>query len=286
MTKLGPYHFKFQKGFPETTEKIVAIDTEWAKNWKAKEKFVPFCLALHSIYLPQKENFPIMDIDDLCMDSELYFRSENDTIQDYIDKAECIISKYINSSTLLVGHQLTSDIYTFLHSSSKDLIGLSSLITGFRERNQPDSTKKIRVADTRYDIKNRVTGNGSEKLRNVSLRLKIFGVQTELDTISLTRMYNEFLVDKDDLKREKLTVMNWRHAFQTALIWVVDSLEKPVFNSRFNGKFLVTNDIIFEMGKSKINYLSSEQYNFTRSLDGISNYVQKYCPDIDMEGLL
>ena len=114
MIQLGPYHYKFKKGVPKTKNRIVAIDTEWAKNWKADEKFVPFCLAVHSIYLPEQYAFSLVNIDSLCMETELYFRSTDDTVQDYIDKAELIFSRYVNDSTLFVGHQVTSDLHTFI----------------------------------------------------------------------------------------------------------------------------------------------------------------------------
>ncbi|MFC1615416.1 hypothetical protein ACFL2L_01315, partial [Patescibacteria group bacterium] len=71
MKHLGNFHFKFRQGVKKGNNRIVAIDTEWAKNWRNAEKAIPFCGSCHSIYLDGVQE--IIDIDNLCMESELYF---------------------------------------------------------------------------------------------------------------------------------------------------------------------------------------------------------------------
>lgn len=275
-------YYRFTYGNPVGKELIVSIDTEWAKNWSSKEKFVPFCITIHSVYLQDIQN-EIIDIDNLNMESELYFRSKRDTTQDFIDRVEKMLEKYINNDGVtLIGHQLSSDLHTLVQCSQKKLDNVEYLIQQFKVRKskkgQIHNENNFKVADTRYDIKNRILGD--EKLRNVSLRLKIFAIQTELDKMSLTKMYNTYLEDYDLQKMQKLQTMNWRHAFQTSLVWLVDSVysNKVLYNKKFNLDFLVTNDIMFEMGKNHIAYLNSIEYQRTRNLEGILDYVKKYHP--------
>jgi hypothetical protein len=282
---MNNYHFKLSTGIKNSHDRIVAVDTEWAKNWKADEKIVPFCTSVHIIYPEVTGN--IIDIDKLCMESELYFRNKYDSTQDYINMVESIFAQYVDDSTLLIGHQLSSDLHTLVQCSKIKLDTVEHLISCFRSRKLNKQNKGFKVADTRYDIKSRVVGNGSEKLRNVSLRLNIFAIQNEINKISLTKMYNQYVLDSDDEKREKLMVLNWRHAFQTALVWLVDFADNmQPYNSKFKANFLVTNDIMYEMGKGKFKYLDTEDYKHSRSIGGVREYVSKYAPQINLEDLL
>lgn len=277
MNSLGEFHFKLRKGNrPSGKKRIVAIDTEWAKNWKAEEKVVPFCCSFHTIYLDDITD-PIV-LEDPCMESEMYFRSKRDSTQDYIDKVEKILSSYINEDTLFVGHQLSSDLHTFVQNSTKRLDSLSLLIESLRLRKNKNTDRRVlNVMDTRYDIKNRLRGNGGEKLRNVSLRCKVYAIQNELNEMSLTKMYNQYILDGDVLKREKLSVMNWRHSFQTSLICLLDmNPGYSIYNKKFDDNFLVTNDIMQEMGKDAFNYINSDEYNHSCTLEGIKEYCKKY----------
>ena len=72
-------------------------------------------------------------------------------------------------------------------------------------------------------------------------------------------LYNLYSDDNDPLKREMLTILNWRHAFQTTLVWLIDYMDATPFNKKFNKEFLVTNDIIHEMGKGHFSYLNSAE---------------------------
>lgn len=281
MDKLGKYHYKYKIGKKTTDYRIVAIDTEWAKNWKSEIKTDPFCLCIHSIYFDFNEKIKTINLDDLYMESELYFRNDNESMQEYIDISDLLISKYLNKKTLFLGHQISSDLHTFINCSKRQLTSISQLVNLCKNRKTKKLGEYPNIADTRYDIKQRITGNGQEKLRNVSLRLKVFAVQNELNKLSLTKMYNLYSKeDHDTLKREMLSIMNWRHAFQTALVWMVDFTEGSVFNSKYNREFLVTNDIIYEMGKNDFEYLKSKEYIDSTLLKGIYNYVNKYYPEM------
>lgn len=269
------FYFHCTQGIKTGPQRIAAIDTEWAKNWRAAEPIVPFCSCIHSIYTSGLTN--VLDIDHLHMETELYFRSLDESTEEYAQTVDNLLSHYIDPSTTLVGHQISTDLHTLRRCSGLDLPSVNHLIGSFATRKGADADSSPKVADTRYDIRNRVRADGGEKLRNVSLRFKIYAVQTELDEMSLTKMYNEYVLEKRDEKREKLQILNWRHAFQTALVWMVNSFDgRELWNQRFKERFLCTNDIIFNMGNQHFTYLNSEAYRETLSLNGILSYVRKY----------
>jgi hypothetical protein len=105
-------------------------------------------------------------------------------------------------------------------------------------------------------------------------------VQNELNMLSLTKMYNEYSSDNDPVKREMLTVLNWRHAFQTALVWLVDCMDIVPYNKKHEGHFFVTNDIIYKMGREHFDYLNSLEYSRSRTIEGICEYVKRYYPSL------
>jgi len=273
------YYYHLVAGsIPHDASRLVALDIEWAKNWRAVEKIVPFCACLHSIYLTP--TIQLLDADAMSMESQLLFRGNSQTTQDFVSEVDRLLTPHVRSKCTMLGHQLSSDLHTLRQCSHLPLVGVSDLIDKFRNRHTKDSTGAgASVGDTRYDLVSRVTGNGAEKLRNVSLRLGVIAVQTEIDGSSVTRMYNEYVTDSDPLKRQKLQVMNWRHAFQTALVWAVDSLPGVRRFSRLLGDgALTTNDALHRMGKEHIEYLSSEEFERTRSKAGTREYIARYSP--------
>lgn len=92
-------------------------------------------------------------------------------------------------------------------------------------------------------------------------------------------MYNLYDEDGDKVKREMLTILNWRHAFQTALVWLLDYADVKPFNKKHSKPFVVTNDIIHEMGKDYFEYLNSTEYMQSMTVEGIYEYVDKYYPE-------
>jgi len=276
------YHLKLQYNSKKGIKRIVSLDTEWSKNWRAVEKFVPFSMSIHSIFYDDEIVGNEINIENLYMESELYFRSNDDTSDSFIKKIDLILQNYIDDNTTFVGHQISSDLHTLKQCSKNKLDTVEYLINTFKTRKitKEDlfNKDKFSVADTRYDIPSRIKGD--EKLRNVSLRLNIFAVQNELNEMSLTKMYNTYLIDNDTTKSEKLLVLNWRHAFQTSLVWLVNGVytHKPVFNSRYNKRLLLTNDIIYKMGNEQIPYLRTNEYVSSMKYDEIKKYVIKYNP--------
>ena len=88
------HKFKFEFGKPKGQKRIVSLDIEWAKNWRAKEKFVPFCVSIHSIYYDDRDNSSNLNLYNLYMKSELYFRKPNDTSSSFVEHVDKILGSY------------------------------------------------------------------------------------------------------------------------------------------------------------------------------------------------
>lgn len=278
----GKYFYKFSNGVQRGTNRIVAIDTETAKNWRAQNKFIPFCASFFSIYYDNMNTDSQLNIEDLYVECEIYFRDETHDTAHYLSTVNDMIGKYLNSdNTTIVGHQLSSDLFSLKNLANETLDNVESLIIGFKNRKN-DTAGSFKVADTRYDIPSRVLGD--EKLRNVSLRLNIFAIQNELDKASLTKQYNQYLIDGDKAKRERLIIMNLRHAFQTALVWLCDNVypNKNLYTSKLGLGFITTNDIISNLCKSTIGHISTDEYIETLNTSNIYSYIQKYMPNHDI----
>ncbi len=273
----GRYYYKFSNNAKWGTCRIVAIDTETAKNWRSTIKFIPFCASFFSIYYDSKNINQAIDIENLYIECEVYFRDNEHSTSDYLKNVNNMIGRYLNSpvKTTIVGHQLTIDLFSLKNMSSEKLDNVELLIERCKKRKMQENDN-LQVDDTRYDIQNRIIGE--EKLRTVSLRLNIFAVQNELEKLSLTKQYNKYIGDNDTLKRERLIIMNLRHSFQTALVWLRDAVYSEESNI-YKSNFITTNDMIYKLCKKSIGYVSTSEFSETLDRTKILSYVRKYMPE-------
>ncbi|MCL5093568.1 MAG: hypothetical protein M1355_00305 [Patescibacteria group bacterium] len=266
------YKFSFNGGIDLKNDnlKIVAIDLEWAKNWRAVDKTVPFCFTLHAIELPDSNSSDC--IRSFKMSAHSLFKKENEKVTDFLVRVDRMIGRFITDKTLVIGHQISSDLHTMRQHSDIELSIVNLLIDKLKLRKV--NRELPSVFDTRYDINSRILGQ--EKLRDVSIRLGIKAIQFELNKgLSLTKLYNNYLKTKDKKLKEKLIVLNWRHAFQTALVYLVDQ-----FCSKSSCKNcikeLITNPIMKEMAMNQISYIDDELYLSSLTEEGINRYVALY----------
>ena len=197
--------------------KCISLDTEWTKNYKIKNGNKPFAFSI--IFFND-------DIDSLDIINEsLQFKF----ISVYVDNEEefpqliNLLNEYLDSSkfNLLLGHQVISDLHTFVHYSehynnitSDNII---KWISFFKDRND-----NKRIFDTRFDIKNRLTIK-SRRLVDICFDMKIKNQkdlykQPELNK-SMTALHRDFIQNNDDSIREKLSVMNIRHNLSSILVY-------------------------------------------------------------------
>jgi hypothetical protein len=274
------YHFELNpEKYKDYRLVIVSIDLEWAKNWKAVTKMVPFCFASHIIYLPSKSHNIIECINSLKMVADVFFRGFNETITEFLQRIDKFIeTQLIHKNTVVVGHQINSDLYCMIQNSLENLPCIKKIIERFKERRKKNKViDDFNVFDTRYDIQNKV--KGKERLRDVSLRLKVYAIQFEIsNSLSLTKLYNLYMKDRDPEKMEKLIILNWRHAFQTALVYLVDQIcpSLKCYSSSCKKSYLTTNNIIYKMAHGYIKYVKSGDYLYSMSPKGIKKYLELY----------
>lgn len=197
--------------------KCISLDTEWTKNYKVKNGNKPFAFSI--IFFNE-------DIDDKDIINEsLNFKF----ISVYVDNDEefpiliNMLNKYLdaNKFNLLLGHQIISDLHTFVHYSEHyeniNSDNIAEWISYFKDR-----VNNQRIFDTRFDIKNRLKTK-SRRLVDVCFDMKIRNQkdpykQPELNK-SMTALHREFIETNNIKIREKLSVMNIRHNLSSILVY-------------------------------------------------------------------
>lgn len=238
--------------------KCISLDTEWTKNYKIKNGNKPFAFSI--IFF--NDDIEKMDI----INEKLQFKF----ISVYIDSAEefpqliNLLNEYLDSSKfkLLVGHQVISDLHTFVHYSEHynniNSNNINKWISYFKDRKNNN-----RIFDTRFDIKNRLTTK-SRRLVDVCFDMKIRNQkdpykQPELNK-SMTALHREFIQNKDNSIREKLSVMNIRHNLSSILVY-------ELYKSNiFLEKFININKILYINLKPYFNYVKTDTFKDIMSI--------------------
>lgn len=230
----------------------ISLDTEWTKNYKIKNGNKPFAFSI-IFFNDDIENLDIIN-------ERLQFKF----ISVYVDNEEefpqliNLLNKYLDSSkfNLLLGHQVISDLHTFVHYSEHyDNISSNNIakwISYFKDRKNNN-----RIFDTRFDIRNRLTTK-SRRLVDVCFDMKIRNQkdsykQPELNK-SMTALHREFIQNQDYSIREKLSVMNIRHNLSSILVY---ELYK---NNLFLEKFININRILYKNLNTYFNYVETDTF--------------------------
>lgn len=230
----------------------IAIDTEWTKNYKIKNGNKPFNFSIIffnndiKIYNIKKQVLSFKFI-------SLYIENENE-IPNLIN----ILNSYIvfDNFKLLIGHQVISDLYTFIyyskHYTNIDVSNIQKWLDHFKDR-----INNHKIFDTRFDIKNWLN-NPSRRLVDICYEMKIkkqkdLYKQPELKK-SMTAMHNEYINGHNDLIRQKLSVLNLRHNLSTLLVYQL-YLNKIKLN-----KYININKILYKNLKNYFSYIKSEEF--------------------------
>ncbi len=238
--------------------KCISLDTEWTKNYKIKNGNKPFAFSI--IFF--NDDIESLDI----INESLHFKF----ISVYVDNEEefpqliNILNEYLDSSkfNLLLGHQVISDLHTFVHYSEHynniTSDNILKWISFFKDRN---NNKKI--FDTRFDIKNRLTIK-SRRLVDICFDMKIKNQkdlykQPELNK-SMTALHRDFIQNNDDSIREKLSVMNIRHNLSCILVY--ELYKKNLFLE----EYININRILYKNLKSYFKYIETENFKNIMSI--------------------
>jgi hypothetical protein len=134
--------------------------------------------------------------------------------QDLISSADTAAAQMLGQADIVAGHQLCSDLAVVQRAARTPLPAVTRLREAWHGRAAPG---RLRVIDTRYDTAGMLTG-ASRRLVDVCGELGLDVTQPELRAISMTALHRRWLENGDSTAREKVSVLNLRHALSTALL--------------------------------------------------------------------
>ena len=197
---------------PAGTLLAAAIDVEWSKNYRVRGGNVPFCYSV--AWLPLSGEVVTPGTFGFWYTSA-YVHGTDET-GDLVASADSALLKILEHADLIAGHQLSSDLAVLAAAVGAPLLGVTAAQVAWRRRGQllPDGP---RLLDTRYDTRH-VLQRASRRLVDVCAELRLEVTQPELRGTSMTALHRRWLEHVETSAREKITVLNLRHALSTALV--------------------------------------------------------------------
>ena len=197
---------------PQGTLLAAAIDVEWSKNYRVRGGNVPFCYSVTWLTLPHQHARP----------GTAGFRYTSAYVQDASEtgdlaaSADRALRHALDHASLIAGHQLSSDLAVLAAAARAPHPGITAAQTAWRRRRQHDPGGP-RFLDTRYDT-GHILRCASRRLVDVCADLNLDVTQPELRGTSMTALHRRWLEQAEAAAREKITVLNLRHALSTALV--------------------------------------------------------------------
>lgn len=201
---------------------LIGFDAEWTKNYKIKNGNVPFCFSLVSL-VQDEVNYSCLDAGTLKFRYvQLYCESHEESrelVLQFNSYAEQVIDSL--NSCILCGHQMSSDLSVLTNYAR--FLGVTELSSIEKLKNYWHGRKysgNSCVFDTRYDIRQTFLGH-SRRLVDMSNDFLLDVTQPELGHVSMTKLHNDYVANKKDDIRERISVMNIRHSLcATILYWL------------------------------------------------------------------
>jgi hypothetical protein len=191
---------------------VAAVDVEWSKNYRIRGGNVPFCYSVVWLALPA---------DDAGLEAARFWYTSA-YVQDASEGAELVagadaaLACLMHHASLIAGHQLCSDLGVLAAAGPPSRPAVVAAATAWRQRRAEPSSQP-RFLDTRYDAGHLLTCQ-SRRLVDVCADLRLDVTQPELRGTSMTALHRRWLQDGDVTAREKITVLNLRHALSTAMV--------------------------------------------------------------------
>jgi len=197
---------------PAGTLLAAAIDVEWSKNYRVRGGNVPFCYSVAWLALSGEDVTPGTFG---FWYTSAYVHGTDET-GDLVAGADSALLKILEHADLIAGHQLSSDLAVLAAAADARLLGITAAQVAWRRRGQllPHGP---RLLDTRYDTRH-VLQRASRRLVDVCAELCLDVTQPELRGTSMTALHRRWLEHAETSAREKITVLNLRHALSTALV--------------------------------------------------------------------
>ena len=135
---------------------------------------------------------------------------------DLVAEADAALACLMQHASLIAGHQLCSDLGVLAAADAASRPAVAAAVAAWRRRREEFSGQP-RFLDTRYDA-GHLLACRSRRLVDVCADLRLEVTQPELRGISMTALHRRWLELGDVTAREKITVLNLRHALSTALV--------------------------------------------------------------------
>ncbi len=193
---------------------LAAIDVEWSKNYRVRGGNVPFCYSVVWLALPADDASTGLEATRFWYTSA-YVQDAGERA-DLVAGADAALACLMKQASLIAGHQLCSDLGVLAAADTASRPAVAAAATAWRQRREKPSSQP-RFLDTRYDA-GHLLACQSRRLVDVCADLRLDVTQPELRGISMTALHRRWLESGDVTAREKITVLNLRHALSTAMV--------------------------------------------------------------------
>jgi hypothetical protein len=191
---------------------LAAIDVEWSKNYRIHGGNVPFCYSVTWLTLPRTD----ANLDELPFwYISAYVQDASETSK-LVASADQTLTGILEHGELIAGHQLSSDLAVLASAARSPAPGVAAAQDAWRARRQERPAAQC-IIDTRYDTSHVLTC-ASRRLVDVCADLRLDVRQPELRGTSMTALHRRWTETGDVAAREKISVLNLRHALSTALV--------------------------------------------------------------------
>ena len=197
---------------PPGTLLAAAIDVEQSKNYRARGGNVPLCYSVAWLALSREDAAPGSFG---FWYTSAYVHGTSET-GDLVTSADSALLKTLKCTSPIARHQLSSDLAGLAAAADAPLLGVTAAQVGWQRRGQllPGGP---RLLDIRYDTEH-LLQRASRQLVDVCTEQDLDVTQPELHGTSMTAVHHRWLKRDETLAREKITVLNLRHALSTALV--------------------------------------------------------------------
>ena len=230
---------------------MVSFDLEWTKNYKIKYGNEPFCFSFVFINNELNDSEPNEKIEFSFIAYYIDIKAE---IPKLVKEADKLLEEFFAKKSIIVGHQLSSDISIAKvtgEKHSQHLDNISKLKHYWHIRKTPN-LDNVRVFDTRYDIGHLLKGK-SRRLVDVSFECNLDVSQPEISS-SMTKMQNAYYETQDKSIMEKLLVMNIRHSLSAALLYMIG------YNNKKPDNVINVNNILYNNLKKHFGYINTDLF--------------------------
>ena len=191
---------------------VAGVDVEWSRNHRVAGGNVPFCYAVAWLVLPGGgARLDAVPVRYFCV----HVREAGRT-QDLVASAGRVLATVLARASLVAGHQFGSDLAALARVSARPVSGVEAARMAWRRR-RVALPGRPRIMDTCYDA-DHVLGCRSRRLADICRDLGLHAPRPELRDASRAALRRQSVQAAGTAAREKVMVLNLRHALCTALV--------------------------------------------------------------------